>query len=49
MRPAEVMLSSSRQPEANICSATSTAKGAPTAQPTMPTVSPPSSKVSISV
>jgi hypothetical protein len=38
-----------RQPEANICSATSTANDATTAQPTMPTCSPASSKVNISV
>jgi hypothetical protein len=36
--PAEVRLISRRQPQANSSSATSTANGAPTAQPTMPTV-----------
>ncbi len=36
MRPAEVMLTSRRQPAANNCSATSTANDAPTAQPTTP-------------
>ena len=34
--PAEVTLIKSSHPEANISSATSTAKGAPTAPPTMP-------------
>ena len=47
--PAEVTLISRRQPEANNCSATSTANGAPTASPTMPTVSPACSVTSISV
>ncbi|XYD11799.1 hypothetical protein R1A27_14390 [Methylobacterium sp. NMS12] len=37
------MLIRSSQPEANICSATSTAKGAPTAHPTMPIARPDSS------
>ena len=39
--PDEVMLRSRRQPEANSCSATSTAYGAPTAQPTIPKSRPP--------
>ena len=39
-RPAEVMLMRRRQPEANSCSAMSTANGAPTAQPTMPSSIP---------
>jgi hypothetical protein len=36
IRPAEVRLITSSQPEAIISSATSTANGAPTAHPTMP-------------
>src|ERR1700730_7851137 len=40
--PAEVRLNSNRQPLANSSSATSTANGAPTAQPMMPTRCPPS-------
>ena len=35
---ADVMLTSNRHPDANSSSATSTANGAPTAQPTTPTV-----------
>jgi hypothetical protein len=44
--PAEVMLRSNRQPHAKSCSATRTANGAPTAQPTMPTVCSASTNVS---
>jgi hypothetical protein len=47
--PADVRLTSKRQPLANNCSATSTAKGAPTAQPTMPAAFSPSTNVSSSV
>ena len=47
--PAEVTLSRSRQPQANSSSATSTANGAPTAQPTMPTARPASVNTSSSV
>ena len=39
--PAEVRLSRKRQPQANNSSAIKTAKGAPTTQPTMPTVCSP--------
>jgi len=47
--PAEVTLTSNRQPEAKACSAISTANGAPTAQPTMPTRVPFRSNSIISV
>src|SRR5947199_265575 len=42
--PAEVTLNSSRQPLSNNSSAMRTANGAPTAQPTMPTVCPRASR-----
>ena len=39
--PADVTLTTSSHPEANISSATSTANGAPTAQPSTPSRAPP--------
>jgi hypothetical protein len=47
--PDEVTLIRKRQPLANICSATSTANGAPTAQPTTPISTPSHSNRHISV